>query len=65
VCPANRQALMEMATAIGVPALAIGRTGGSAIRIAVAGEIAIDCALSEAEQIWKTSLEHHFAGRAA
>jgi phosphoribosylformylglycinamidine synthase II len=65
VCPANRQALMEMATAIGVPALAIGRTGGSAIRIAVAGEIAIDCALSVAEQIWKTSLERHIAGRAA
>ena len=65
VRPANRQVLMEMATSVGVPAVAIGRTGGSAIRIAIAGEIAIECALSEAELIWQTSLERHFAGRAA
>ena len=63
--PANRQALMDMATMIGVPALAIGRTGGSAIQIAVAGEVAIECMLTEAEVIWKTSLERHFTGRAA
>ena len=65
VRPSDRQALMEMAIKIGVPALAIGRTGGPAIRIAVAGEIAIEVALPEAEQIWKTALERHFAGRAA
>ena len=65
VRPNDRQALMAMAAAIGVPALAIGRTGGPAIRIAVGGELAIECPLAEAEQIWKTSLEQHFAGRAA
>jgi phosphoribosylformylglycinamidine synthase len=65
VRPNDRAALMEMAAATGVPALAIGRTGGPAIRIAVAGEIAIDCALAEAEQIWSTALEKHFASRAA
>jgi phosphoribosylformylglycinamidine synthase len=65
VRPDDRQALMAMAAALGVPALAIGRTGGPAIRIAVAGQIAIECAVGEAEQIWKTSLGRHFAGRAA
>jgi phosphoribosylformylglycinamidine synthase len=65
VRPNDRQALLAMAAAIGVPALAIGRTGGPAIRIAVGGELAIECPLAEAEQIWKTSLEQHFAGRAA
>jgi phosphoribosylformylglycinamidine synthase subunit PurL len=63
--PGDRQALMEMAAANGVPALAIGRTGGSSIRIAVAGELVIECSLAKAEQIWKTSLDRHFAGRAA
>jgi phosphoribosylformylglycinamidine synthase len=65
VRPNDRAALMEMAAATGVPALAIGRTGGPAIRIAVAGEIAIDCTLSGTEEIWQTALGRHFAGRAA
>jgi hypothetical protein len=65
VRPDDRTALMDMAASLGVPALAIGRTGGPAIRIAVGGEIAIECSAAEAEQVWKTSLERHFAGRAA
>jgi phosphoribosylformylglycinamidine synthase len=62
VRPSDRQTLMEMAASSGVPALVIGRTGGPALRIAVGGEIALDYALSDAEQLWKTSLERHFAG---
>jgi phosphoribosylformylglycinamidine synthase len=65
VRPEDRAALLEMAAAAGVPARAIGRTGGTRLRIRVAGQAAIDCALDEAEQIWRTSLERHFAGRAA
>ncbi len=60
VRPENRQALMEMATESGVPALAIGKTGGSRIRMAVAGELAIDGAAEELESLWNTALERNF-----
>jgi phosphoribosylformylglycinamidine synthase II len=43
--PENRQPLMEMAAEEGVPALAIGKTGGNRIRMAIAGERAIDGAV--------------------
>jgi phosphoribosylformylglycinamidine (FGAM) synthase-like enzyme len=49
----------------GVPARAIGRTGGPRIRIAVDGTRAIDHALADAEARWTTALERYFAGRAA
>ena len=39
-------------SAAGVPAARIGRTGGRAIRIAVDGQVAIDCAVAEAEARW-------------
>ena len=60
VRPENRQAVMEMATESGVPALAIGKTGGSRIRMAVAGELAIDGAAEELESLWNTALERNF-----
>jgi phosphoribosylformylglycinamidine synthase len=63
--PEKRQLLVQMAAELGVPALAIGQTGGSRLRMAVAGELAIDCALAEAEQTWAVSLERRLAGRAA
>jgi phosphoribosylformylglycinamidine synthase len=62
--PEDRQALMAMAAEIGVPALAIGRTGGSAIRIAVAGELAIDSRLADAEEVWSTAIERRLQARA-
>ncbi|HSC29057.1 MAG TPA: phosphoribosylformylglycinamidine synthase subunit PurL [Vicinamibacterales bacterium] len=65
VRPADRSALMQMAADFGVPALAIGVTGGSRIRVAVAGELAIDCPVAEAELAWASALARHFAGRAA
>jgi phosphoribosylformylglycinamidine synthase len=61
----KREMLMQMAAGLGVPALAIGCTGGSRLRMAVAGELAIDCALAQAEQTWAASLERRLAGRAA
>ncbi len=65
VTPAMRGQLMELAATLGVPALAIGRTGGSRIRIAIAGEPAIDLSLMQVEQVWSTALERYLAGRAA
>jgi phosphoribosylformylglycinamidine synthase II len=60
VRPENRQPLMEMAAEEGVPALAIGKTGGSRIRMAIAGERAIDGAVEELESLWNTALERNF-----
>jgi phosphoribosylformylglycinamidine synthase len=65
VAPAMRGRFMELAATLGVPALAIGRTGGARIRIAIAGEPAIDLSLMQAEQVWSTALERYLAGRAA
>jgi phosphoribosylformylglycinamidine synthase II len=65
VSAGRRKQLVALATEAGVPAAVIGRTGGSRIRIAVGGVAAIDCSVSEAEQIWSSALARYFAGRAA
>jgi phosphoribosylformylglycinamidine synthase subunit PurL len=69
VAPANVQALLQIAREQGVPANSVGTTGGARIRIAVAGEAALDCSVDEAEAAWSRSLSSHFArhdgGRAA
>ncbi len=65
VRPADRATLLHLAAEAGVPARVIGRTGGSRLRIAIAGSPAVDCALHEAEQIWQTALERHFKRPAA
>jgi len=65
VAPGDVAAVLEAATAAGVPARRIGRTGGDRIVIAVDGARAIDCALGEAETRWATSLAHWMEGRAA
>jgi len=57
--------VLAMAKAAGVPAVRIGRTGGSAIRIAVDGAVAVNCPVSDAESRWATSLAEWLAGRAA
>jgi phosphoribosylformylglycinamidine synthase subunit PurL len=61
----KRAALEALASRFGVPAKVIGTTGGSRVRIAVAGQPGIDCALAEAEQLWSSALARSFAGRAA
>jgi phosphoribosylformylglycinamidine synthase len=57
--------VLAAAKAAGVPAARIGRTGESAIRIAVNGKVAIDCPVKDAESRWATSLADWLAGRAA
>ena len=58
-------AVVAAAAAAGVPASAVGRTGGSRIRIRVDGRDALDCAVSEAEQTWANSLSAILDGQAA
>jgi hypothetical protein len=57
--------LLARAAEAGVPARAIGKTGGSRIRITVEGQPAIDLPVSEAETIWSTALEKYFKRVAA
>ena len=63
--PEDTASVLEAARKAGVPARRIGQTGGTLIRIAVEGDIAIACPLEEAEHLWTTSLEKWLARRAA
>ena len=65
VRPDDRDALLRLARELGVPAVVVGRSGGSRVRIDVAGRRAIDCDLAAAEHVWTSAIERHFAGRAA
>jgi phosphoribosylformylglycinamidine synthase len=65
VDPTRTADVLAAARAAGVPATRIGRTGGNAIRISVDGQPAIDCAVSDAEARWRSSLASRIAGRAA
>jgi phosphoribosylformylglycinamidine synthase len=65
VAPQHESDVLSRASAAGVPAARIGRTGGTRLTIAVDGRPAIDCAVSEAETIWATALEQYFKRRAA
>ena len=65
VRPEDRATVMQLAAEQGVPARAIGRTGGSRLRIGVAGRTAVDCTIAEAEQVWAHAIARYFAGRAA
>jgi phosphoribosylformylglycinamidine synthase len=65
VAPERTAEVLAQAKAAGVPAARIGRTGGTAIRIAVDGRVAIECAASDAEARWSSSLADWLAGRAA
>jgi phosphoribosylformylglycinamidine synthase II len=63
--PADSPVVLREAHAAGLPAARIGRTGGSAIRIAIDGEIAVDCSVGEAEARWSGALAKWLDGRAA
>ena len=65
VRPADRAALMQLATALGVSAKLIGKTGGSRLVFRVAGEMAVDVAVDEAERVWSTAIAGYFKSRAA
>jgi phosphoribosylformylglycinamidine synthase len=58
-------AVLEAARRAGVTAARIGQTGGDRIAVDVDGTRVIDCALTEAEARWRTSLAHWMEGRAA
>jgi len=57
--------VLERAASSGVPARVIGQTGGNRLRIAVDGRMTIDLAIDEAEQLWSSAIESHFAKRVA
>ena len=63
--PERAADVVAHAAAAGVPARVIGRVGGRVLRMAVAGETAIDIGIDEAERIWSTAIEHYFARRVA
>jgi phosphoribosylformylglycinamidine synthase len=52
--------LVAMAETAGVPAAVIGRVGGDRIRIAIAGDLVIDEALVEAEDLWTSAIGRRF-----
>ncbi len=60
VRPDRLATLMQMAAEAEVPAERIGRTGGAAVRIAVAGAAALECSVAEAHLEWTGSIERHF-----
>jgi phosphoribosylformylglycinamidine synthase len=56
---------LARASAAGVPARAIGRTGGTHCRIVVDGAPIIDVPVAEAEHAWETGLSRYFGREAA
>jgi phosphoribosylformylglycinamidine synthase subunit PurL len=65
VAPADLTTAMEAAAAANVPARVIGQTGGGALRIAVAGQMAVEMRIDDAERAWNSSLEMLLAKRVA
>jgi phosphoribosylformylglycinamidine synthase subunit PurL len=65
VRPADRAALMQLASTAGVPAKLIGTTGGSRLVLRVGGRTVMDIALDAAEGVWANAIGRHFKGRAA
>jgi phosphoribosylformylglycinamidine synthase len=56
----KEQELLSRAASAGVPARRIGTTGGSRIQIAAGGEIVVDVAVAEAENLWANALAGYF-----
>jgi phosphoribosylformylglycinamidine (FGAM) synthase-like enzyme len=65
VVPEELTRVIERAAAAGVPARVIGQTGGNRLRFAVAGQVAIDQSVDDAERVWSSAIEQHFARRVA
>jgi phosphoribosylformylglycinamidine synthase len=65
VVPEQVTAVLRHAAAAQVPARVIGQTGGSRLRMAVGGAIAIDQSVDEAERVWSTAIDRYFAQRVA
>jgi phosphoribosylformylglycinamidine synthase len=65
VVPEQVTAVLRHAAALRVPARVIGQTGGSRLRIAVAGDIVIDQSVDDAERVWSTAIDRYFVQRVA
>jgi phosphoribosylformylglycinamidine synthase len=65
VAPADVDTVVNAARRAGVPAQAVGATGGSRLRITVDGATAIDVSLAEAHAEWRDGLDRWLDGRAA
>jgi len=65
VVPEHVTTVLRHAAAANVPARVIGQTGGSRLRMAVAGDIVVDQSVDEAERVWATAIDQHFAQRVA
>jgi phosphoribosylformylglycinamidine synthase len=64
VSPEHVDAVLEAARSIAVPAAVIGQTGGDRIRLTVAGAVAIDSPVIEAERAWQSAIERYMTQRA-
>ncbi len=62
---AHADLVVARAAAAGIPARAIGRTGGSHIRIAIDGREALALTVAEAETAWGTAIEARMTSRRA
>jgi len=58
-------AVLAKAKAAGVPARAIGRTGGSHVRVAIGGRDVLALTVAEAEHTWGTAIEARMTSRRA
>ena len=65
VVPDQVTAVLQRAAAANVPARVIGQTGGNRLGMAVGGAIVIDQSVDEAERVWSTAIDRHFAKRVA
>jgi phosphoribosylformylglycinamidine synthase len=57
----KEEEILALGRRAGVPAVRIGTTGGSAIRIAIDSRVAIDVPVARAEEIWATAIEKCFS----
>ena len=65
VVPDRVTAVLQRAAAANVPAQVIGQTGGTRLRVAVGGTSVIDLTVDEAERVWSSAIDRHFAKRVA
>jgi phosphoribosylformylglycinamidine synthase II len=62
---ADVPAVLERARTAGVPARAIGHTGGTRLRIAIGGRGVIDIDVAQAERVWADAIGSGFAQQVA
>jgi len=61
----NVGSILKQAAAADVPAAVIGRVGRHRIRIGTAARTLVDVAVADAERVWGSALERHFAKQVA